>query len=179
MNRDMYENYEGRTVLSTAQFLELVERGEKNFSKVFLPDNEEIENVTFDNCSFEGSYLYMRFTDCIFKNCSFNRVSMYGNIEGSVFETCTFEKAHLSVRINESSITNCTFADSRWKNGYIKQTTLKDVDISNLLFDGTWAGKCIIETPLKGIPLYTQGGATRNEMLYSKKRLFEELKISV
>ncbi len=179
MNRDMYENYEGRTVLSTAQFLELVERGEKNFSNIFIFDNEGVENITFDNCSFEGSYLYMKFKGCTFINSSFSEVFMDGDIKSSVFEACTFEKAHLSIRINESLITNCSFADSRWKNGYIMQTTLKDVDVSNALFNSTWAGKCIIETPLKGIPLYTQGGATRNEMLYSKKRLFEELKISV
>lgn len=178
MNRELYRTYHGLTELDNAQFLDLVAAGEKDFSHCFIPEAGKLENVSFDSCDFTGSYISdMTAINCEFRNTTFVQASVYGYFKGCTFQNSHFTDSHLAMRIDGCSLLECTFIRARWKNGYMRTSNINSLELTDAVFDGTWAKDCTIEVPCKGRPDYTQGGATRDEVENAKIKFFTELRL--
>lgn len=175
MNRKAYRSYHGLTELDQSDFLSLLAAGEKDFSLCFIPSAGKLENLSLEGCLFDGSYVEVTAINCEFSGASFKGASVYGTFEGCQFNGSVFDEGTFGCRFRDCTLSNCSLICSRFKNGYIASSIIDKLDLRNALFDGTWAGGCSIKEPCMGIPSYTQGGATCDEVAWAKERFFREL----
>lgn len=176
MNRKEYRSYHGLTELDQSDFLSLLAAGEKDFSLCFIPSAGKLENLSLEGCLFDGSYVSeVTAINCEFSGVSFKGASVYGEFEGCQFDGSVFDEGLFECRFRDCTLANCSCIRTKFKKGYIISSIIDKLDLRNALFNDMWAAGCSIKEPCIGIPSYTQGGATCDEVARAKERFFREL----
>lgn len=100
---------------------------------------EEIQNISFDNCVFEGCKFLANLNKCVFFNvrftkCDFsNIIILLSGIHSSLFITCNM----IGTNICDSKIKKCELKDNNMRYAMMSSVTLDNTKlIENNMVDG-------------------------------------------